>query len=175
MNWLIAARTVQGLGGGSIVGIVHIISGDLISLDKRSRYGFVGAAVNNLVVNILTVSGELQQFVAPYSVASSQRLCLGDGTLHNLKPQLIDTGAFISTCRKSCRSSLTYRLGGFSFGILVFFLHLNPLKRANFREWLRSFDFAGALLIVGGMVLLLFGLARGGEGQYTWYTAKFEG
>jgi hypothetical protein len=62
-----------------------------------------------------------------------------------------------------------FRLGGAAFGILVIFLHLNPLKRASFREWLRSFDFAGAILIIGGIVLVLFGLARGGDGQYAWY------
>ena len=67
-------------------------------------------------------------------------------------------------------TTLLFRLGGIAFGVLVVFLHLNSLRRlASFRGWLRSFDFMGAGRIVGGMVLVLFGLIRGGDGVFAWY------
>ncbi|KAG6916588.1 hypothetical protein DXG01_006238 [Tephrocybe rancida] len=42
MPWLIAARTVQGLGGGMIISIVNIIIGDLVPLQER---GFVSGVL----------------------------------------------------------------------------------------------------------------------------------
>ncbi|KAJ3004101.1 hypothetical protein NUW54_g4970 [Trametes sanguinea] len=38
MNWLIAARTVQGLGGGAITNVGSIILGDLVPLVERGTY-----------------------------------------------------------------------------------------------------------------------------------------
>ncbi|EKM52338.1 uncharacterized protein PHACADRAFT_126077 [Phanerochaete carnosa HHB-10118-sp] len=43
MNWLIAARTVQGAGGGSIIAITTIVLSDLVPLAERAVYnGFSG-------------------------------------------------------------------------------------------------------------------------------------
>ncbi|EKM60198.1 uncharacterized protein PHACADRAFT_132704 [Phanerochaete carnosa HHB-10118-sp] len=43
MNWLIAARTIQGAGGGSILAISAIIISDLVPLAERALYnGFIG-------------------------------------------------------------------------------------------------------------------------------------
>ncbi|KAH9902443.1 iron permease [Cubamyces lactineus] len=42
MNWLIAARTVQGIGGGGIINLASIILSDLVSLAERGVYqGFL--------------------------------------------------------------------------------------------------------------------------------------
>ncbi|KAI0763280.1 iron permease [Trametes elegans] len=42
MNWLIAARTVQGIGGGGIINLASIITSDLIPLAERGTYqGFL--------------------------------------------------------------------------------------------------------------------------------------
>ncbi|EJF56221.1 iron permease [Dichomitus squalens LYAD-421 SS1] len=42
MNWLIAARTVQGIGGGGIINLASIIVSDLIPLAQRGTYqGFL--------------------------------------------------------------------------------------------------------------------------------------
>ncbi|KAI0363882.1 iron permease [Pilatotrama ljubarskyi] len=38
MNWLIAARTVQGIGGGGIINLASIILADLIPLAERGTY-----------------------------------------------------------------------------------------------------------------------------------------
>ncbi|KAI0636248.1 iron permease [Trametes polyzona] len=42
MNWLIAARTIQGIGGGGIINLASIITSDLIPLAERGTYqGFL--------------------------------------------------------------------------------------------------------------------------------------
>lgn len=44
MGWLIAARTVQGIGAGGITSLVFILIGDLVGTRKRGKYqGFIGA------------------------------------------------------------------------------------------------------------------------------------
>ncbi|GJE93488.1 MFS general substrate transporter [Phanerochaete sordida] len=43
MNWLIAARTVQGIGGGGILNLTEIITSDLVPLAERGLYqGILG-------------------------------------------------------------------------------------------------------------------------------------
>ncbi|CDO74565.1 hypothetical protein BN946_scf184771.g1 [Trametes cinnabarina] len=43
MTWLIAARTVQGLGGGAILSVSSIVVSDLVSLRERGTYnGLIG-------------------------------------------------------------------------------------------------------------------------------------
>ncbi|KAJ6551403.1 major facilitator superfamily domain-containing protein [Mycena capillaripes] len=39
MTWLIAARTIQGIGGGGIVQLVQIIIADIVSLEEQGTYG----------------------------------------------------------------------------------------------------------------------------------------
>lgn len=44
VGWLIAARVVQGIGGGGITSLVFILIGDLVGTRKRGKYqGFIGA------------------------------------------------------------------------------------------------------------------------------------
>lgn len=47
--------------------------------------------------------------------------------------------------------------GGVAFAILFFFLNLNPHHGKPLREHIAEFDFAGLLLIVGGVVCILIG------------------
>ncbi|KAJ3559559.1 hypothetical protein NM688_g271 [Phlebia brevispora] len=64
MNWLIAARTIQGAGGGCILSIGSIILSDLVSLRERGLYnGMIGltwavaAGIGPLVGGSLAESG----------------------------------------------------------------------------------------------------------------------
>jgi MFS family permease len=43
MNWLIAARTIQGLGGGGIIALSSIVVSDMVPLEERGTYnGLIG-------------------------------------------------------------------------------------------------------------------------------------
>ncbi|KAH7904240.1 major facilitator superfamily domain-containing protein [Hygrophoropsis aurantiaca] len=43
MTWMIAARTVQGVGGGAILSLASIVISDMVSLAERGTYnGFIG-------------------------------------------------------------------------------------------------------------------------------------
>ncbi|BEJ12224.1 hypothetical protein CspHIS471_0206840 [Cutaneotrichosporon sp. HIS471] len=45
IEWLIVCRAFQGLGGGTIMGLVSIIVSDIVPLEKRGSYqGFMGAS-----------------------------------------------------------------------------------------------------------------------------------
>lgn len=47
--------------------------------------------------------------------------------------------------------------GGLAFGILYFFLHLNPHQGKSFRQHVSEFDFVGFILFIGGVVCILIG------------------
>ncbi|KAH9842760.1 major facilitator superfamily domain-containing protein [Rhodofomes roseus] len=47
--------------------------------------------------------------------------------------------------------------GGLAFGILYFFLNLNPHHGKPLREHVREFDFVGLILVIGGVVCVLIG------------------
>ncbi|KAI0722370.1 Mfs1.2 [Cerioporus squamosus] len=65
INWLIAARTVQGLGGGGIQSISSIIVSDLVPLRERGAYnGLIGltwavaSAIGPVIGGALTTHGQ---------------------------------------------------------------------------------------------------------------------
>ncbi|EKM52295.1 uncharacterized protein PHACADRAFT_176318 [Phanerochaete carnosa HHB-10118-sp] len=65
MNWLIAARTVQGAGGGAIMSITSIIVSDLVPLRERAMYNAligltwgVASAIGPLVGGALANGGK---------------------------------------------------------------------------------------------------------------------
>ncbi|EIW57953.1 Mfs1.2 [Trametes versicolor FP-101664 SS1] len=65
MNWLIAARAVQGLGGGGILSVVSIIMADLVPLKERGLYNgltgmtwAVSSAIGPLVGGALATRGQ---------------------------------------------------------------------------------------------------------------------
>lgn len=60
MIWLIVARAVQGIGGGSILGLTQIVISDIVSLEERGKYaGFIGATVLS-IKGLANISGQLR-------------------------------------------------------------------------------------------------------------------
>ncbi|KAH8102988.1 Mfs1.2 [Cristinia sonorae] len=69
MNWLIAARVVQGLGGGGLLSLPNIIVSDIVPLADRGKYhGFIGltwalaSAIAPLVGGALASNGQWRWF-----------------------------------------------------------------------------------------------------------------
>ncbi|KAI0083281.1 iron permease [Irpex rosettiformis] len=69
MSWLIAARTIQGAGGGALQALAGIIVSDLVSLEERGTYNsFIGltwavaAAIGPLVGGGLADRGQWRWF-----------------------------------------------------------------------------------------------------------------
>ncbi|GJE93665.1 MFS general substrate transporter [Phanerochaete sordida] len=65
MNWLIAARTIQGAGGGSLMAITSIVISDLVPLADRAMYNAlmgltwgVAAAIGPVVGGAFTQDGQ---------------------------------------------------------------------------------------------------------------------
>ncbi|KAB8217663.1 major facilitator superfamily-domain-containing protein [Aspergillus novoparasiticus] len=58
---------------------------------------------------------------------------------------------------------------GISLIILFFFLHLEPVTTAV--STLRSFDWTGSVLVVGGTVCFLYGLESGSGNEHSWDSA----
>jgi MFS family permease len=52
MNWLVAARVVQGLGGGGILTLASVIISDITTLSERPKYLAIVAFAWALGTNI---------------------------------------------------------------------------------------------------------------------------
>ncbi|SCV72438.1 BQ2448_3975 [Microbotryum intermedium] len=59
--------------------------------------------------------------------------------------------------------------GGIALLVLIFYLNLNPHKTAPVADLVRTFDFLGLGLIVGGLILLLVGFS---SGERSWKSAE---
>ncbi|SCZ92353.1 BZ3500_MvSof-1268-A1-R1_Chr5-2g07802 [Microbotryum saponariae] len=59
--------------------------------------------------------------------------------------------------------------GGIALLVLIFYLNLNPHKTAPIADLVRTFDFLGLGLIVGGLILLLVGFS---SGEVSWKSAQ---
>lgn len=57
MNWLIASRAVQGMGGGGITQMFFTLLGDLVPLEKRAKYGALIASTWTLASLVGPVIG----------------------------------------------------------------------------------------------------------------------
>ncbi|KAH6890857.1 Mfs1.1 [Coprinopsis sp. MPI-PUGE-AT-0042] len=65
MNWLIAARAIQGVGGGAIISLASIVISDMVTLAERGTYnGILGltwavaVAIGPLVGGVLAEKGQ---------------------------------------------------------------------------------------------------------------------
>ncbi|KAL6876736.1 multidrug resistance protein fnx1 [Trichoderma novae-zelandiae] len=135
MGMLIAARAIQGVGGGGTIVLPNICISDLFSMRKRGMYfGILGMV---------------------WALASAIGPILG--------------GVFTSKVSWRWCFYINLPLGGIGLLILIFVLKLhNP--RTPVKQGLAAIDWVGNVLIIGGTLMLLFGLEFGGV-QYPWKSA----
>ncbi|KAL6701743.1 MFS general substrate transporter [Trichoderma pleuroticola] len=135
MGMLIAARAIQGVGGGGTIVLPNICISDLFSMRKRGMYfGILGMV---------------------WALASAIGPILG--------------GVFTSKVSWRWCFYINLPLGGIGLLILIFVLKLhNP--RTPIKQGLAAIDWVGNLLIIGGTLMLLFGLEFGGV-QFPWDSA----
>lgn len=135
IGMLIAARAIQGMGGGGLVTLVNICISDLFSMRRRGAYfGIIGGV---------------------WALASAIGPVIG--------------GAFTQKVSWRWCFYINLPLDGCAFAIILFFLDLKTPKTPIW-EGLKAIDWIGALLVVGGTLMFLFGLEYGGV-TYPWNSA----
>ncbi|KAL1310695.1 hypothetical protein AAFC00_000954 [Neodothiora populina] len=135
IGMLIAARAIQGIGGGGLVTLVNICISDLFSMRRRGAYfGIIGGV---------------------WAFASAVGPIVG--------------GAFTEKVTWRWCFYINLPLDGAAFLIILFFLDLKTPKTPLI-EGLKAIDWLGSLLIVGGVLMFLFGMEYGGV-TYPWDSA----
>ncbi|CAP60170.1 uncharacterized protein PODANS_1_4860 [Podospora anserina S mat+] len=132
IGMLIAARAIQGIGGGGIIILVNVCISDLFSMRKRGIYFGVMGIV--------------------WAVASAVGPVLG--------------GVFTSQVTWRWCFWINLPVSGVGFAVLAWVLKLhNP--RTPMRQGLAAVDWLGSLAVIGGTLMVLFGLEFGGV-TYPW-------
>ncbi|KEQ76845.1 putative major facilitator superfamily transporter [Aureobasidium namibiae CBS 147.97] len=135
IGMLIAARAIQGVGGGGLVTLVNICISDLFSLRRRGAYfGIIGGV---------------------WALASAIGPVIG--------------GVFTEKVSWRWCFYINLPLDGAALVIIFFFLDLKT-PRTPLLEGLKAIDWIGALLVIGGVLMFLFGLEYGGV-TYPWDSA----
>ncbi|KAK6003842.1 hypothetical protein QM012_008692 [Aureobasidium pullulans] len=135
IGMLIAARAIQGVGGGGLVTLVNICISDLFSLRRRGAYfGIIGGV---------------------WALASAIGPVIG--------------GVFTEKVSWRWCFYINLPLDGAALIIIFFFLDLKTPKTPLW-EGLKAIDWTGALLVIGGVLMFLFGLEYGGV-TYPWDSA----
>lgn len=135
IGMLIAARAIQGVGGGGLVTLVNICISDLFSLRRRGAYfGIIGGV---------------------WALASAIGPVIG--------------GVFTEKVSWRWCFYINLPLDGAALVIIFFFLDLKT-PRTPLWEGLKAIDWIGALLVIGGVLMFLFGLEYGGV-TYPWDSA----
>ncbi|KAF2235049.1 hypothetical protein EV356DRAFT_484368 [Viridothelium virens] len=135
IGMLIAARALQGAGGGGLLTLVNIVISDLFSMRTRGAFfGIIGGV---------------------WAVASAVGPLIG--------------GAFTEKVTWRWCFYINLPLDGLAFFIILIFLDLKtPLT--PFWDGMKSLDWLGALTIIGGTLMFLFGLEYGGV-TFPWDSA----
>lgn len=132
--WICASRGVQGVGGGGIIGLVQVVTSDIVPLHKRGAFqGLFGA-----VWGVASVLGPL----------------IG-GALADLP----DTGG-ASSLGWRWGFLLNVPLGAAALVILFFSLKLNPVEKRSVKQVAKEFDWIGWVLLLAAIVIFLFGFSQ---------------
>jgi MFS family permease len=73
MNWLVAARVVQGLGGGGILTLASVIISDITTLSERPKFLAIVAFAWALGTNIGVCLIRVHNHVANVAIGPSWR------------------------------------------------------------------------------------------------------
>ncbi|PWN28469.1 MFS general substrate transporter [Jaminaea rosea] len=132
--WICACRGVQGIGGGGIIGLVQVVTSDIVPLHKRGAFqGLFGA-----VWGVASVLGPL----------------IG-GALADLP----NTGG-ASSLGWRWAFLLNVPLGAVALVILYFKLNLNPVEKRSVKQVVKEFDWIGWVLLLAAIVIFLFGFSQ---------------
>ncbi|KAJ9646611.1 hypothetical protein H2199_002660 [Coniosporium tulheliwenetii] len=135
IGMLIAARAIQGIGGGGLITLVNICISDLFSIRSRGAYfGIIGMV---------------------WAIASALGPIVG--------------GAFTEKASWRWCFYINLPLDGAAFLILLFYLDIQT-PTTPFWDGIKAIDWLGALSVVGGTLMLLFGLEFGGA-SHPWNSA----
>lgn len=143
MDMLIAARVVQGIGGGGLITLVNITISDLFSVRDRGAYfGVIGGV---------------------WALASSLGPVMGGLFTQKISWRSVVFPAASAICTNTYRWCFYINLpfDGVAFLILLFFLDVHT-PRTPLRQGLKAVDWLGSFTMVAGTIMVLLGLEFGG-------------
>ncbi|KAI0826235.1 iron permease [Irpex lacteus] len=156
MNWLIAARTVQGIGGGAIINMSEIIVSDLVPLAERGLYqGLVG-------LTWALACGVGPPIGGAFAGKASWRwlFCMNCSTYSRYRWEPSTT--FLT--------DINLPLSGISFFLVLFFLRVRT-PAGSIISKVKRVDWFGNFIVICGTTLAVTGLTFGG-GRFAWSSAE---
>jgi MFS family permease len=146
IDMLIAARVIQGIGGGGLITLVNIAISDLFSVRDRGMYfGMIGG--------VWALASSLGPVVGGLLTQKVSWRYVGTQLPRNLAVK------FANILRWCFYINLPF--DGVAFFIILFFLDIQTPK-TPLRKGLKAVDWLGSLAMVGGVIMLLLGLEFGG-------------
>lgn len=149
---LIGGRVLQGLGGGGILVLVTIIIGDLFELKDRAKYYGLTALVYAVASAVGPILGGV------FTQTIGWRWCCKSNAVRLMRQSPILTKILVWI-------NLPFEV--LSLIVMVPMLRLKS-PTIPFVEGLRSLDWIGSIIIVGGTICLLLGLETGASGDKGW-------
>ena len=147
MNWLVAARVIQGLGGGGCLTLATVIISDITTLRERPKFLAMGAFAWALGTNI-GVSTSASNLIAPqpFPILIVQ----------------VPVGGAIGEFT-SWRWVFWINIPICVIGIagLIYALHLHQ-EISSLRSKMARIDYIGMFVFVTSTTLLLYGITTGG-------------
>ncbi|KAF4967071.1 hypothetical protein FSARC_5363 [Fusarium sarcochroum] len=154
---LIGGRVVQGLGGGGAMVLVTILIGDLFALKDRAKYYGITGIVFGIAGAIGPVLGGI------FSQIATWRWCCKLTPIHQHFTYRAVADDFILVY-------INLPFEGLALLGLFFMLKVN-IEKEPLVDGLRSLDWVGFALIIGGTICFLYGLEAGSGGLAAWNSA----
>ena len=159
MGMLIAARAIQGVGGGGIVILVNVCIGDLFSLRKRGELAFFTWFCVVCALPLLPLFRWWEKVADDRSGVFFGVMGMVWAVASAVGPVL--GGVFTSKVTWRWCFYINLPISGVGMAVLAFVLKLhNP--RTPMRQGLAAVDWLGSLTIVGATMMVLLGLELGG-------------